>query len=69
MQMNYSKKGLTEIRDSTIEHCAELPGQDKCTLIDECYDDYLWVLDINSPKQIQEHYRELLSTLVKKFGH
>jgi hypothetical protein len=67
MQMNFDS--LSDIRKTTIDFCASLDGPAKTELIEGIFEDYETTVSMQSPRHIRGHYRELLTTLVKNFGH
>jgi hypothetical protein len=46
-----------------------LDGVGKMRFIDGVLDDYMELMAMRHPKQEQRQYRELLTDLVKNFGH
>tara|TARA_R100001129_G_scaffold167274_1_gene134814 strand:- start:280 stop:483 length:204 start_codon:yes stop_codon:yes gene_type:complete len=67
--MRMTSDPLKEIRNTTIDFCWQLDGHDRTQLIDGVLDDLDTTEHLDSPIKIRRHYRDLLTTLVKTFGH
>ncbi len=70
MMDNYTKKEMTQDFHEIKEHIMEenLDGADITILIDDVHEHYEVATRLNFKKS-KGHYRDLLSRLVKTYGH
>ena len=54
---------------STVELCGELEGLDRTEFIESIHDHYEHSIFMKYPLRERKRYYELLSELVKNFGH
>ncbi len=66
MQMSKIPKGIVK---KTLYFVKELDGKQRSIYIDEVLDDYQFVVSQRYPKATVKVFYELLTKLIKKFGH
>ena len=66
MQMSERSEKLT---DETISYVREMNGQDRTDFIDLIFDQYKSSRKLNYPKREVMKFYDMLSKLVKAFGH
>lgn len=60
---------LEKLADENLEICKNLDGPDRCEFIENHLEDYHFALAVVSSPKILRYYRELLTKLVRDFGH
>ena len=63
---------MDELEKLTVENlqiCRELDGPERCEFIESHLEDYNFALAVISSPKILRYYRELLTKLVRDFGH
>jgi len=60
---------LEKLTAENLKICRELDGPDRCEFIENHLEDYHFALAVVSSPKILRYYRELLTKLVRDFGH
>jgi hypothetical protein len=60
---------LEKLAVENWEVCRDLDGPDRCEFIENHLEDYHFALAVVSSPKILRYYRELLTKLVRDFGH
>lgn len=62
--MNYE-----ELKQDNIKHCSKLEGIERLEFIEEVFEDYQFAIQYYITPKVKRYYRELLTELIKNFGH
>ncbi len=58
-----------EFVKASIKLCKNLNGDARTEFIEDALTDYKWTAYIRSPREVQRHFRDVFTKLVKNFGH
>ena len=58
-----------ELVKVSLDLCKVLKGPDRTDFIEDALVDYKWTTHISSPREVQRHFRNVFTKLVKNFGH
>ncbi len=58
-----------ELIKASLQLCKGLKGHDRTEFIEDALVDYKWTAYVKSPREVQRHFRDVFTKLVKNFGH
>jgi len=58
-----------EFVKASVKLCKGLKGPERTDFIEDALVDYKWTAYVKSPREVQRHFRDVFTKLVKNFGH